>query len=149
MQVSTRGRYGLRAMVDMALHATEGPMALRVIAERQGISESYLEQVFTSLRKSGLVRASRGAQGGYELNRSSSEITVGDILRSLEGPIIPVFCVGDQPGGASCEREKHCLTRSFWEELRDKINGFLDETTLQDLTDRAKTLMPEEPMYFI
>lgn len=149
MQVSTRGRYGLRAMVDMDLHATEGPMALRVIAERQGISESYLEQVFTSLRKSGLVRASRGAQGGYELNRSSSEITVGEILRSLEGSIVPVFCVDEQSGGANCEREKYCLTRSFWEELRDKINEFLDGTTLQDLTDRAKTIIPDEPMYFI
>lgn len=149
MQVSTRGRYGLRAMVDMALHATEGPMALRVIAERQGISESYLEQVFTSLRKSGLVRASRGAQGGYELNRSSSEITVGEILRALEGPIVPVFCVGDESTGTYCEREKYCLTRSFWEELRDKVNEFLDGTTLQDLTDRAKTIMPDEPMYYI
>jgi len=149
MQVSTRGRYGLRAMVDMSLHTTEGPMALRVIAERQGISESYLEQVFTSLRKSGLVKASRGAQGGYELNRSSSEITIGEILSSLEGPIVPVFCVGDQPSGASCEREKYCLTRTFWEELKDKINEFLDGTTLQDLADRAKTIMPEEPMYFI
>lgn len=149
MQVSTRGRYGLRAMVDMALHATEGPMALRVIAERQGISESYLEQVFTGLRKSGLVRASRGAQGGYELNRSASEITVGEILRALEGPIVPVFCVGDESTGTYCEREKYCLTRSFWEELRDKVNEFLDGTTLQDLTDRAKTIMPDEPMYYI
>ncbi|MGE5604983.1 MAG: RrF2 family transcriptional regulator [Bacteroidota bacterium] len=148
MQISTRGRYGLRAMVDMALHASEGPMALRVIAERQGISESYLEQVFTSLRKSGLVRASRGAQGGYELNRQADQITVGEILRSLEGPIVPVYCVGGSEG-ASCEREQYCITRSFWEELRDKINEFLDGTTLQDLTDRAKAILPEEPMYFI
>lgn len=145
MQVSTRGRYGLRAMVDMALHATEGPMALRVIAERQDISESYLEQVFTSLRKSGLVRASRGSQGGYELSRPASEIKVGEILRALEGPIAPVHCVGD----SQCEREKYCITRSFWEELRDKINEFLDNTSLQDLTDRARMIVPEEPMYFI
>lgn len=145
MQVSTRGRYGLRAMVDMALHATEGPMALRVIAERQDISESYLEQVFTSLRKSGLVRASRGSQGGYELSRPASEIKVGEILRALEGPIAPVHCVGD----SQCEREKYCITRSFWEELRNKINEFLDNTSLQDLTDRARMIVPEEPMYFI
>lgn len=145
MQVSTRGRYGLRALVDMALHATEGPMALRVIAGRQGISESYLEQVFTSLRKTGLVRASRGSQGGYELGRPAGEITVGEILRALEGPIIPVHCVGD----SRCEREKYCITRSFWEELRDKINGFLDSTSLQDLSDRARMIVPEEPMYYI
>ncbi|HEY8464396.1 MAG TPA: Rrf2 family transcriptional regulator [Bacillota bacterium] len=149
MQVSTRGRYGLRALVDMALHATEGPMALRVIAERQGISESYLEQVFTSLRKSGLVRASRGAQGGYELNRPANQITVGEILRSLEGPIVPVYCVGEPSDGPYCERENYCITRSFWEELRDKINEFLDGTTLQDLVIRAKAIVPEEPMYFI
>lgn len=148
MQISTRGRYGLRAMVDMALHTSEGPMALRVIAERQGISESYLEQVFTSLRKSGLVRASRGAQGGYELNQQADQVTVGEILRSLEGPIVPVYCVGESEG-ASCEREQYCITRSFWEELRDKINEFLDGTTLQDLADRAKATLPEEPMYYI
>lgn len=150
MQISTRGRYGLRAMVDMALHTTEGPLALRVIAERQGISESYLEQVFTSLRKAGLVRASRGAQGGYELGQEAAEITVGQILRALEGPIIPVHCVGESNNNASyCEREKLCITRSFWAELRDKINGFLDSVTLQDLADRAKAVIPEEPMYFI
>jgi Rrf2 family cysteine metabolism transcriptional repressor len=145
MQISTRGRYGLRAMVDMALHATEGPMALRVIAERQGISESYLEQVFTGLRKAGLVRASRGSQGGYELSSPAGEITVGEILRALEGPIVPVHCVGD----SRCEREKYCITRSFWEELRDKINGFLNSTSLQDLSDRARMFVPEEPMYYI
>ncbi len=150
MQISTRGRYGLRAMVDMALHTTEGPLALRVIAERQGISESYLEQVFTSLRKAGLVRASRGAQGGYELGQGAAEITIGQILRTLEGPIIPVHCVGDGNSNASyCEREKICITRSFWGELRDKINEFLDSVTLQDLAERAKTVLPEEPMYFI
>ncbi len=145
MQVSTRGRYGLRAMVDMALHATEGPMALRVIAERQGISESYLEQVFTNLRKSGLVRASRGAQGGYELSKPAAEIKIGDILRALEGPIAPVHCVGE----SDCEREKHCITRSFWEELGSVINEFLDNTTLQDLADRARAVLPKEPMYYI
>lgn len=145
MQISTKGRYGLRAMVDMSLHITEGPVALRVIAERQGISESYLEQVFTSLRKTGLVRASRGSQGGYELARPASEITVGEILRALEGSIVPVHCVGD----SQCEREKYCITRSFWEELRDHLNEFLDGTSLQDLTERAKRMVPQEPMYFI
>jgi Rrf2 family transcriptional regulator, cysteine metabolism repressor len=150
LQISTRGRYGLRAMVDMALHTTEGPLALRVIAERQGISESYLEQVFTSLRKASLVRASRGAQGGYELAHPTNGITVGQILRALEGPIIPVHCVGDSNSSVSyCEREKICITRSFWEDLRDKINEFLDSVTLQDLAERAKKILPEEPMYFI
>lgn len=149
MQVSTRGRYGLRAMVDMALHTTDGPLALRVIAERQAISESYLEQVFTGLRKAGLIRASRGAQGGYELGRPAKEITTGEILRALEGPIVPVHCVGDQTSGKKCERENYCITRSFWEEFKIHINTFLDGMTLQDLADRARTIQPEEPMFYI
>jgi Rrf2 family cysteine metabolism transcriptional repressor len=149
LQISTRGRYGLRAMVDMALHTTEGPLALRVIAERQAISESYLEQVFTSLRKTGLVRASRGAQGGYELGHPAAEITIGQILRALEGPLVPVHCVGDNGKASYCERERICITRSFWEDLRDKINEYLDSVTLQDLVERARAVLPEEPMYYI
>ena len=146
MQISTRGRYGLRAMVDLAMHNSKGPLALRVIAERQGISESYLEQVFTSLRKSGLVRASRGAQGGYELGRPATGITAGDVLRSLEGPIAPVFCVsGDS---VQCEREKGCITRWFWNELKMKIEEVMDATSLQDLVDRALVETPD-PMYYI
>lgn len=149
MQISTRGRYGLRAMVDLALHTTEGPLPLRLIAERQEISESYLEQVFNGLRKAGLVKALRGAQGGYELNRSAQEITIGEILRSLEGPLIPVHCVGELSNGPVCERENFCITRPFWEELKNVVNDFLDHKTLQELTDQARAAMPEEPMYFI
>lgn len=137
MQISTRGRYGLRAMVDLAMHNQEGPLALRVIAERQEISESYLEQVFTSLRKAGLVRASRGAQGGYELVKKATEITVGDVLRALEGPIAPVLCVESAPFSKQCEREKNCITRQFWQEFKETIDRFLDGTSLQDLADRA------------
>lgn len=148
MQISTKGRYGLRAMVDMALHAADGPLALRVIAERQDISESYLEQVFTSLRKAGLIRASRGALGGYELSRAPQDITTGDILRALEGPIVPVFCV-DDTDSKECHREKFCHTRSFWEELKNTINDFLDATTLQDLVERAQNMQLEEPMFYI
>jgi Rrf2 family protein len=148
MQISTKGRYGLRAMVDMAIHQMDGPLALRVIAERQGISESYLEQVFTSLRKSGLVKASRGSQGGYGLSRPAAEISVGQILTALEGPIAPVFCVDDTLP-SNCERRGFCTTRSFWEELRDRINEFLSSTSLQDLADRAQKNCQEDPMYFI
>lgn len=136
-------------MVDMALHTSDGPLALRVIAERQGISESYLEQVFTNLRKAGLIRASRGAQGGYELVRTPGEITTGDILRALEGPIAPVHCVDDQTPGKPCEREKICATRHFWNDLKIHINNFLDATTLQDLADQARACLPEEPMFYI
>jgi len=149
LQISTKGRYGLRAMVDMALHQAEGPLALRVIAKRQDISESYLEQVYTNLRKSGLVIASRGSQGGYELSRSARQITARQIIQSLEGPIAPVFCVDNIGSGNFCEREKDCITRPFWEELRNTINNYLEKTTLQDLADQARNIFRTEPMYYI
>lgn len=150
MQISTRGRYGLRAMVDLAMYTNHGPLALRVIAERQGLSDSYLEQVFNSLRKAGLVSAIRGSQGGYELSRPADQITVGHVLRALEGSLAPVHCVDeDSSKNPACSREKACITRSFWKELRDVINNFLDQTTLQDLVDRAQAESPDELMYFI
>jgi Rrf2 family protein len=149
MQISTSGRYGLRSMVDLTLHGSEGPLALRTIADRQGISESYLEQVFNSLRKAGLVKSLRGAQGGYELGRPAKEISVGDILRALEGPIVPVHCVGELTDGQVCPRENFCITRPFWEELKDIVNDFLDKKSLQNLADQARLAMPEEPMYYI
>lgn len=149
MNISTRGRYGLRALADMTLHAVNGPVALRVIAERQNLSESYLEQVFSSLRKAGIVRSVRGAQGGYELNRPANEISVGEILRVLEGPLSPVQCVDGSYPGVECEMEKTCLSRPFWEELNNVINRFLDETTLQDIIDKAPRESQEQPMFYI
>lgn len=147
MRISTRGRYGLRALVDMALHCDTGPVALREIAERQGVSESYLEQVFASLRKAGLISALRGAQGGYVLGQPASEITVGSILRILEGPITPVHCTSQSD--KCCGREEHCITRPLWLDLERLINDFLDNTTLQDLVDKAPVEAVENPMYFI
>lgn len=149
MNFSTRGRYGLRAMTDMALHTTEGPVALRFIAERQNISESYLEQVFTLLRKSGLVRSIRGAQGGYELSRPAKDISVGEILRTLEGPIVPVHCVDTSTSRSECENEKVCITRPFWEEFSITMNDFLNHTSLQDLVDKAPLAGEQLPMYYI
>lgn len=136
-------------MVDLAAHAEHGPVALREIARRQDVSESYLEQVFASLRKAGLVTALRGSQGGYELGRSAAEITVGDVLRALEGPISPVHCVAQAGTDRRCKRENVCTTRGFWQDLRDHINRFLDGTTLQDLAERARAAVDEEPMYYI
>ncbi len=137
MRISTRGRYGLRALVDLALNNPTEITTLRSIAENQKISESYLEQVFTSLRKAGLVIAIRGAQGGYKLGRPANRISVGEILKSLEGPLAPVHCVGID-AVQQCEREDFCLTRPFWEDLNQIINDYLDNTSLQDLVDREK-----------
>jgi Rrf2 family protein len=148
MQISTKGRYGLRALVDMAQHENDGPVALRIIADRQDISESYLEQVFTVLRTAGLVKASRGAQGGYILGHPANQITSGQILKALEGPLSPVFCVDDSNPSNHCDRESICITRWFWLELRDVINNFLESVTLQDLAERAHESQCE-PMYFI
>lgn len=134
MRISTRGRYGLRALVDLALNNPTEVTALRSIAENQQISEAYLEQVFANLRKTGLVIAIRGAQGGYKLGRPADRITVAEILNSLEGPLNPAHCVGLD---AQCDRENICLTRPFWEDLNRLINDFLENITLQDLVDRA------------
>lgn len=143
MRISTRGRYGLRAMVDMALNTPTEVSTLRSIAENQNLSESYLEQVFTSLRKAGLVIAIRGAQGGYKLGRPANRITVGEILKSLEGPLAPVHCV-EMTAVQQCDREDFCNTRPFWEDLNKVINDFLENTSLQDLVDRAKTAAIEK-----
>ncbi|HHU50232.1 MAG TPA: Rrf2 family transcriptional regulator [Firmicutes bacterium] len=136
MLVSTKGRYGLRSMVDLAINHQDGPLPLRVIAERQEISESYLEQVFASLRKAGLVKAVRGSCGGYVLAKPASEITVEEILTALEGPMIPVSCVKDNES-TPCPRMDSCLTFPLWKTLTDKISEVLSSTTLQDLADQA------------
>lgn len=136
MRISTRGRYGLRAMIDLALHLDSGPVALREIANRQGVSESYLEQVFAGLRKAGLVTATRGAQGGYSLGKPAEVISVGDVLRVLEGPLVPVQCRKDK----CCELMDSCVARPLWEELGDIINKFLDATSLANLAERARQL---------
>lgn len=136
--VSTKGRYGLRSMVDLAVNHQDGPLPLRVIAERQEISESYLEQVFANLRKAGLVKAVRGSSGGYVLAKPASEITVEEILTALEGPMIPVNCVKDTES-TPCPRMNSCFTFPLWKTLADKISEVLSSTTLQDLADQART----------
>ena len=134
LMISTRGRYGLRSLADMVINAQDHPIPLREIAERQGISESYLEQVFAILRKAGLINAVRGSYGGYILARPAGEITVGEILQALEGPLVPVDCVKED-GAIHCDRKESCPTQSFWGRLAGKIGEVLSTTTLQDLTD--------------
>ncbi len=131
MKISTRGRYGLRAMIDLAENQNSGPIPLREISERQNISEQYLEQLFSGLRRSGLVKSIRGAHGGYMLNHPPDEIIVGDILRVLEGPIAPAECVMDSQG--PCENQGDCVAHGLWEKIRDSVNDLLDSMTLNDL----------------
>lgn len=149
MRLSTKGRYGVKAMFDLALSYGEGPIALNSIAERQNISVHYLEQLFASLRKAGLVKSVRGAQGGYTLAEKPQEITVGDIIRTLEGPLAPAECVIDDESN-ECDRADCCVTRVIWEKIRDSINEVVDSITLQDMIDDYKRMNNKDTyMYYI
>jgi Rrf2 family cysteine metabolism transcriptional repressor len=138
MKLSTRGEYGLRAMFELALHYGKGPIPLKFIAQKQELSEHYLEQLFASLRKSGLVESTRGSQGGYNLAKKPEEILVGDIIRALEGPIGPTDCVKDKGKLKPCERADTCVARSVWEKVRDSITEVLDSITLAQMCEQAK-----------
>lgn len=149
MRLSTKGRYGLKAMFDLALNVGEGPVALNSIAERQNISVHYLEQLFSNLRKAGLVKSIRGAQGGYILADQPHNITVGDIIRTLEGPLAPTECVSNDDS-TECSKADCCVTRTIWEKIRDSINTVVDSITLQDMLDDYKKLQNSDSfMYYI
>jgi Rrf2 family cysteine metabolism transcriptional repressor len=135
MKLSTKGRYGVTLMIDLGMFHGEGPVSLKSVAERQSLSEHYLEQLIAPLRNAGLVRSIRGAYGGYVLAKAPHEITVGDIIRVLEGPITIV----DEPEEELAE---------LWEKVRDNINTVLDGTTLQDLIDK-KRFGGKNIMYYI
>lgn len=134
MKLSTKGRYGVKAMLDLAIHNSEGQIALKNIAERQNISENYLEQLFAILRKAGLVKSIRGAQGGYILANEPENITVGSILRALEGSLAPVDCVIENDP-VKCGRGDICVTKFIWEKIRDRVNEVVDSITLKDLVE--------------
>ncbi len=149
MKLSTKGRYGLKAMFELALHYGEGPVALRSIAESQGISEHYLEQLIAVLRKNGLATSVRGAQGGYLLNDDPKNITVGEVIRALEGDIAPSECVLDENSG-KCIKEDCCVTKNVWIKIRNSINDVIDSITLQDMVDDfIKTNGKKGYMYYI
>jgi len=135
MKLSTRGRYGLKAIIDLAVHSRDGQVSLNSIAERQGLSENYLEQLFASLKKAKLVRSVRGSQGGYLLGNNPQNISVGDVLRALEGSMAPTECVSEDPSSPACCNTYNCVTRSVWEKIRDGINNVIDNITLQELVD--------------
>lgn len=133
MKISTKGRYALRIMLDIALHVDEGPVSVKDIASRQNISEKYLEQIISSFNKAGYVKSIRGVQGGYLLTKEPAEYTAGMILRLAEGSIAPVFCVDESTEG--CEKKDVCVSAKLWQKVRDAVNEVVDNTTLQDLMD--------------
>ena len=136
MKLSTRGRYGVKAMFDLATNQQNGPVPLKSIAERQNLSEAYLEQLFASLRKAGLVKSVRGAHGGYLLADEAENITIGQILRTLEGTVAPVECVDDMNKIGECPDADSCVTRFIWEKIRDSISEVVDSITLQDMIEK-------------
>jgi Rrf2 family transcriptional regulator, cysteine metabolism repressor len=133
MILSTKGRYGLKMMYEFALNYGTGPMSLKEVAQKQQLSETYLEQLIAHLKKAGLVTSVRGAQGGYELIRKPEEITVGEIIRVLEGPLAPSECVvDDEP---ECSKAEYCVTRLLWEKIMESINNVIDSITLNDMVN--------------
>jgi Rrf2 family protein len=147
MKLSTRGRYGTRALLDLAIHQADEPVLLRDIAQRQQISLPYLEQLMAPLRAGGLIRSSRGIKGGISLAKPAPEITLCEVICLLEGPTAPVECVSNP---AWCSRSEFCVTRDVWAELKTAIDGVLESTTLSDLVKRQQQKEPtEQPMYCI
>lgn len=133
MKISTRGRYAIRLMVDIAIHDSTSPVRIKDIAARQELSEKYLEQIISILNKAGFVKSIRGPQGGYRLTKKPEEYTVGMILRLTEGSLSPVSCLDDEVN--ECIRKDDCITLLLWEKLYDAIKSVVDHVTLEDLID--------------
>ena len=134
MKISTRGRYAVRVMLDLALHNTGEYIKVKDIAHRQDISEKYLEQIISILNKAGFVHSVRGAQGGYQIADDPKKYTIGMVLRLTEGSLSPVACLDTTPN--QCERCDTCETLEVWKRLSDAINNVVDDVTIQDLVDR-------------
>ena len=139
MKLSTKGRYGLRAMLDVAIYSEQEPVSIRSIAEREDLSEAYLEQLMPKMRKSGLIESQRGAQGGYRLARPAEEISVGDILRALEGELDAVSCPGLHSGNEqeSCADADVCVTKYVWQRINDSIRQTVDDISLSTLVEQS------------
>ena len=136
MMVSTRGRYALRMMLDLAEYQGDGYVALKDIAERQGISKKYLEQIIPTLHRDKLLQTVRGSQGGYRLTKAPSAYSIGDILRATEGSMAPVTCL-ERPDNP-CQYRAECATLFIWEGLEQAVNAYLDGISLQDVLDKGK-----------
>ena len=137
MKISTKGRYGLRALIDLAQYSEIEPVSINSIATRQTISERYLEQLMTLMKKAGLIKSIRGAGGGYVLAKDMGEISVGDVLRALEGNLQPVECAAFSQED-SCEASGACVTKYVWQRINESINKTVDEISLKQLVEESK-----------
>lgn len=142
MKISTKGRYALRMLIDLAEHSDDGFIALKDIAERQGISKKYLEQIVPVLNRTDILKTNRGFQGGYMLKNSPDKYTVGMILRLTEGSLAPVACLDESP--VCCERSGGCATLAVWQGLNKVITDYLDNITLQDILDQQKDSLSDD-----
>ena len=147
MHLSTRGRYGTRALLDLALHSGNGPLQLREIARRQQVSLSYLEHLVTPLVTAGIITSTRGPRGGISLVKPPQEIRLSEVFSLLEGSTIPLECVSHPD---ACPRSSFCVTRDIWAELKRAMDKVLESTTLQDLMEQQRGKeQPEKVMYYI
>lgn len=137
MKLSTKGRYGLRALIDLALYSENETVSIQSIAGRQNISDSYLEQLMRKLRSAGLIVSVRGAQGGYKLARPANEISVGDVLRALEGSLEAVTCGGEDN---SCQGADLCVTKFVWERINSSIRDTVDSIKLSQLVEESRLM---------
>ncbi len=136
MNVTSKGRYALRVMLDLAQHPEDGYISLKTVADRQGISMKYLESIVCSLKKAELVESSRGKEGGYKLSRAPGGYTVGEILRCIEDNLAPVACI--KAGSVNCEHAAACMTVPMWKELDELTNAYLESVSLDDLLTGEK-----------
>lgn len=152
MKVSTRGEYGVRAMVALAKHSGERPVSIGILSKESAVPYAYLEQLIVPLRRAGLVASKRGAQGGYVLTRAADEIRVGEVYRAMEGPVAPMDCVSENIEDQTCPLIPGCQTRPVWVKVRDSIIDAIDSMTLADLltgpteADRARKESVREPV---
>lgn len=147
MKVSTKGDYGIRALIELTHHYGEAkPMQSSEIAARQNIPESYLEQLLTTLRKAGFIRSVRGPQGGHALVRDPAELKVSEVIEALEGAIMPIDCLDPS---SSCSRNSGCAQREMWDQVREAILQVLDNTTIRDLAERDRAVQPGRVRYVI
>ena len=137
MKITTKGRYGLRALIDLAQYSEIEPVSINSIATRQGISERYLEQLMALLKKADLIKSIRGAGGGYVLARDMEQISVGDVLRALEGNLEPVECAAFHETD-SCEAAGGCVTKYVWQRINDSINQTVNEISIKQLVEESK-----------
>jgi len=139
MRISTKGDYATRALQDLALHYNEGPIPIEKIAARQALPVRYLEQLLLTLKRAGFLLSKRGVNGGYSLAKPPAQITLGEILRAVDGPIEPIYCVAEPPR-QECAREPDCVLREVWSEVNKAVSTIIDHTTLQDVCDRLRAV---------